>query len=142
MTVKPWAEFTSDLPDDVIETEDGSGFIQYGGKSVAAAIGEILTRLGGVVSPPIYADEHGWELDAVFGKRRLWGQITLIEGWLFVFQDPAFLPKLLGRPHPIYLDVLTRLADELARDSRFHNVRWYSSNQVLSGLPGDKTPVS
>ncbi len=141
MTVKPWAEFTSDLPDDVIETEDGSDFVQYGGKSVAAAIGEILTRLGGVVSEPIYAHEHGWELDAVFGKRRLWAQITLIEGWLFVLQDTSFLAKLMGH-HPVYLDVLKRLADELARDPRFHNVRWYSSNQVLTDLPGDEKPVS
>ena len=140
MKVKPWAEFTSDLSEDHIEEDDE--IVQFGGKSVAAAIGEILTRLGCVVSAPIYAHEHGWELDIALGKRRLWAQVTLIEGWIFVFEDRSFLPKLLRLPHPIYLDVLTRLADELGQDSRFHNVRWYSNDQVLSGLPGAETPVS
>ena len=42
--VRRWAEFASSLPTDLIEDRDG--IIQNGGKSVAAAIGEILRGLG------------------------------------------------------------------------------------------------
>lgn len=141
MKVRTWATFTSDLPDDHIENEAGDEILQFGGKSVAAAIGEILTGLGCVVSPPIYANEHGWELDVKFEKRRLWCQVTLIEGWVMVFEDTSFMRGLLGH-HRLYLDVLTRLAQELECDPRFHDVLWFRSDEVLTGRVGAKEPVS
>ena len=139
MKVKAWAEFTADLPDDQIE--DDSEIVQFGGKSVAEAISEILKGLGCTVDPPRYADEHGWELDIKAGKRRLWCQVTLIDKYLIVVEDLSLFSKMLGRYHPTYLDVLTRLSRELAGDPRFHDVLWYSSNQVMSGVPGAKEPV-
>jgi hypothetical protein len=69
--VRSCATFTANLPDDQIENEEGTEIVQYGGKSVAEAISEILTRIGCAVKPPRYADEHGWELDLKFGKRSL-----------------------------------------------------------------------
>jgi hypothetical protein len=139
MKVRHWAEFTSDLPEDHIE--DDEEIIQYGGKSVAEAIGGMLKDLGCEVDPPVYAHEHGWEIDARCGKRRLWGQVTLIEGYIFAFEDTSWIAKLLSRPHPVYLDVLTRLADALAADKRFHNVGWYFDSDLLSGEPGAARPV-
>lgn len=141
MKVRSWATFTSDLPDDHIENEAGDEILQFGGKSVAAAIGEILTRLGGAVSSPTYAHEHGWELNAKFGKRRLWCQVTLIERWVMVFEDRTFMGSLLGY-HRLYLEVLTQLARELGRDPRFHDVAWFRSDEVLTGAVGAEEPVS
>ena len=142
MIVRSCATFTTDLPDDQIEDEEGSEIVQYGGKSVAEAISEILTRLGCVVDPPRYADEHGWELDIGFEKRRLWSQVTLIEGYVIHFEDKSMVSGLLGRHHPIYLDVLTRLARELGHDPRFHDVLWFLRDEVLTGVAGSKEPVS
>jgi len=139
--VRTWATFASDLPDDHIENEAGDEILQFGGKSVVAAVGEILTRLGGAVSPPIYAHEHGWQLNAKFGKRRLWCQVTLIEGWVMVFEDRTFMGSLLGY-HRLYLEVLTQLARELGRDPRFHDVAWFRSDEVLTGVVGAEEPVS
>lgn len=141
MNLKPWAEFASDLPDDHIENDEGTEIVQFGGKSVAAAIGELLEGFGCTVSPPIYADEHGWELDVKFNKRNLWCQITFLDGYIFVFQENYFLPRIWKRYHPDYLNLLMKLADALAQDSRFHNVRWYSNDQVLSGAPGALRPI-
>lgn len=140
MKVRTWATFTSDLPDDHIENEDGDEIIQFGGKSVAAAIGEILTGLGCSSSPPIYAHEHGWELDVKFGKRRFWCQVTLIEEWLMVFEDTSFVRKHILAHHPLYLDLLTRLSQELEHDTRFHDVSWFRSDEVMIGRVGSKTP--
>lgn len=142
MIVRSCATFTADLPDDHIEDEDGVEIIQFGGKSVAEAISEMLTRVGCVVGPPRYADEHGWELNLKFGKRSLWCQVTLIEGYVIHFEEISWINQLLGRHHPLYLDVLTRLAQELGHDPRFHNVLWFRRDEVLTGVAGSKDPVS
>src|SRR5437899_5862484 len=41
MTVKPWAGFIADLPDDAVE--GGGDITLFGGRNVAVAIGDILT---------------------------------------------------------------------------------------------------
>ena len=139
MKVLPWAEFRSDLPDDQIE--DDEDIIQFGGKSVITAIGEMLTRCGCEVSEPIYADEHGWELDVKAGRRNLWCQVTLIENYLLHFDQNSWFANTFGRYRPEYIDVLTRLAAELQSDPRFHDVQWYSGAELHSGEPGSTTPV-
>ncbi len=140
MIVRSCATFTADLPDDHIE--EGPRIIQFGGKSVAQAITEILTRLGCVVDPPRYADEHGWELDIKLGKRRLWCQVTFMDFYLVFFEDISWLNQLLGRHHPLYLDALTRLAQALGRDPRFHDVLWFCPDEVLTDVAGLKEPIS
>ena len=139
MIIRQWAEFTSDLPDDFIEDEHD--IIQYGGKSVAAAIGEHLRALGCEVSEPIYADEHGWELDIVAGKRKLWCQVTQIEKWLITFEQAPVLFDFFKKIRPEYLDMLSRLADALAADPRFHDVRWFAPDEVHTEAPGAERPI-
>jgi hypothetical protein len=139
MKLRHWAEFTSDLPEDHIE-EDGE-IIQFGGKSVAEAITGILNGLGYRSGPPEYAGEHGWDFHVMCGKRRLWGQVTLIEGYIFTFEDPSWIARLLRRLHPVYLEAITRLADALATDGHFHSVRWYFPSDLLSGSEGAARPV-
>jgi len=138
--VRSCATFTTDLPDDHIE--DGAEIIQFGGKSVAEAISEILTRLGCAVAPLRYADEHGWELDIKFGKRSLWCQVTFMEFYLVFFEDKSWINELLGRHHHLYLDILKRLAQELGQDLRFHDVLWFLRDEVLTGVAGSKEPIS
>ena len=139
MRVLPWAEFRSDLPEDHIE--DGAIIIQFGGKSVIAAIGEMLTRFGCEVSEPIYAYHRGWELNVGAGRHRLWCQVTLIEGYIFILQQISWFARNFGRYPQEYIDVLKRLNTELQGDPRFHDVQWYTSSEVLSGNPGSTTPV-
>jgi hypothetical protein len=142
MIVRSCATFTADLPDDQIENEEGTSIVQYGGKSVAEAIGAVLKRLGCVVDPVRYGGDHGWELDITCGKRRLWCQVTIIDCYVIDFEDLSFISKLLGRSHPIYLDILKRLALELGRDPRFRDVLWFRKEEVLTGVSGSKEPVS
>ena len=140
MTRRSWAEFRSDLPEDVIE--DDEGFIERGGRGVTHAIASLLEQLGCQVDPPIYADEHGWEIDFHWRGRRLWCQITLIEGYIFVMEDPAWFSKRSKKNKAIYFDILTRFAEALSADHRFDNIGWYLSNDLLGGGPGAKRPVS
>lgn len=139
MKVLPYAEFTSDLPEDQIE--DGPKIIQFGGKSVTAAVGEILARLGCTVSEPICDHEHGWSLEVRAGKQLLWCQVTLIDRYLLDFYQTSWFARTFGLNRPEYIDVLKRLGAELQGDSRFHDVQWFSRDQVHSGNPGSPTPI-
>lgn len=139
MKIRPWAEFTADLPDDHIE--DGGKIVQFGGRSVAGAIGDMLTLKGCEVSEPIYLDENGWGLHITAEKRRLWCQVTLIDGYVMVLEQNSWIAEVLGRLHPAYLRVLRQLGSALAADPRFHTVRWYTSDELHTGAQGVPSPV-
>jgi hypothetical protein len=141
MKIRPWAEFAADLPDDHIE--DGPRIVQFGGRSVAKAIGDILVGFGCEVSEPIYANENGWELDILAGeqRRRLFCQVTVIDKFVMVFEQNSWIAEILGRYHPTYLDMLTRLGSSLAEDERFHDVRWYTSVDLHSPARGASHPI-
>ncbi len=139
MKIRPWAEFTSYLPDDHIE--DGAQIIQLGGRSAARAIADMLALGGCEVSEPIYLDENGWGLHITAEKRRLWCQVTLINGYVIVLEQNSWIAEVLGRLHPAYLRVLRQLGIALAGDPRFHSVRWYTSDELHTGAPGAQSPV-
>ena len=141
MIVRPWAKFTTDLPDDQIE--DGPVIIQLAGKNVAGALAELLVGLGCEVSPPICANDNGWELHIVAGerRRRLWCQVTLIDEYEVFFGQNSMFAEMLGRNGQTYLDTLTRFASALAADPRFHNVRWYTSDDVWTEPVGAPWPI-
>lgn len=141
MKLRPWAEFGTDLPDDQIE--EGPRIVQFGGKSVTKAIGDILVGFGCEVSEPIYADENGWELYILAGeqRRRLFCQVTLIGKFVMVFEQNSWLANTFGRYHPAYLDILKRLGAALADDARFHDVRWYTSADLHTAAPGALQPL-
>lgn len=144
MKVRERVELRADFPDDSIE--DDRDIIQFGGRNIAEALGEILQRLGCEVSPPEYAGDHGWEFVFHTGGLRLWCQVTdMDEEAILIFQDLSggirdgwFRPR---RPNPVFADLLTRVNAALALDPRFSEVLWYP----LSGsskTPGAKEPVS
>jgi hypothetical protein len=140
MIVRPWAEFTSDLPEDVIE--DDEGFVETGGRSVIHAIAEILAKIGCDVEAPRYADEHGWDLSFRRNGRWLWCQVTLIEGYIFIMEGPAVFPIFQSKKAKAnYREALTLFADAIAKDPRFHDVRWYLPDDVLRDRPGAKRPI-
>jgi hypothetical protein len=120
--VRRWAEFASSLPTDLIE--DDHGFVQLGGKSVAAAIGEILKGLGCDVDPPEDAGDNGWDFEVRTGGARFLCQVTHIEDYIFLFEYPSAIARWLGREPPIYFETLGALAAALAEDARFSDVRW------------------
>jgi len=142
MMLRPAARFTSDLPDDFIKNEEGTAILQYGGKSVIEAIAVILARLGCVVGARIHPANHGWGMYVRYGKRDFWCHVCLIQPYVFYFGDTAIVRNFLKRPHPVHVDILTRLAQELASDPRFHDILWFRKEDVLAGLGGAPEPVS
>jgi hypothetical protein len=140
MIIRPCAEFTSDLPEDVIESE--TDFIETGGRSVTEAIAGLLKDFGCTVDPPEYAGDHGWELYFRWRGRRVWAQITLIDGYIFMTEDLSWFSKHLKRNKLIYADALTRLAEALHADPRFHNIHWCFADELTCHKPGMAMPVS
>lgn len=138
IVVRRCAEFESDLPTDTIEMEEE---IIVGGRSVGEAIGQILESLGARADPPVYAGDNGWQFQAYFQGRTFFCQATHIERFMFLLEDASSRDRSLHRYSPIYLDLLTRLAEALARDPRFHDIGWHADEDVLSGSPGAAMPV-
>lgn len=140
MIIRPCAEFTSDLPEDVIESD--VDFIETGGRSVAEAIVGLLNEFGCEARAPEYAGDHGWEVYFRWRGRKVWIQITLIEGYIMMTEDLAWFSKHLKRNKLIYAEALTKLATALEADPRFHNIRWCFADQLLGNEPGAPMPVS
>ena len=110
MTVKPWAGFIADFPDDQVETE--RDIEVFGGRNVAVAIGEILTGLGCKVSSPDYAEVKGWEFDFYDeADRRFWCQVTSFHPafWL-LFEDPALTRETKAKNATAYAEMWRKLA--------------------------------
>ena len=126
MTVKPWAGFIADFPDD--QVGDSRGIEVFGGRNVAVAIGEILTGLGCKVSAPDYAEEKGWEFDFQDEEqRRFWCQVTSFHPafWL-LFEDAAITGGTQKKNAAAYAEMWRKLAAALDRDPRFHDTVWRS----------------
>jgi hypothetical protein len=125
MTVKPWAGFIADFPDD--ESEDERGVVVCGGRNVAEALGEILTGLGCRVLPPEYAGVKGWEFVLYYKTCMFWCQVTSYHPvFQLFFGDTAIFRGTRAKNVADYSEVAFGLAAALASDSRFHNVVWRS----------------
>lgn len=141
MQVRPWAQLRADFPDDSVE-HDGN-IVQYGGRSVADAIAQLLRELGCEVEPPHSAGLNGWELDVRIENRSLWCQITRWfnhdDDYFILFEQNAPFKNPFRPYHPAYLDVLQRLADKLAHDPRFHDIDWHVEPDT--DKPGTARPI-
>lgn len=122
MKIRSWALFDSDLPPG--EVVDGSEFVSWPGRPVMEAVRGLLIRRGCQVDPPEAEGEHGWSLDIRFEGRSFWCQVTLGEQYYLVLEEISPWRWLLRRPSSSYRTILAALADELASDPRFRNVRW------------------
>jgi hypothetical protein len=139
IAIRPWAEFGGDFPDD--QVEDETGIVRFGGKNVSEAIAEILRSFGCEVSAPMYAGDHGWELEIEFRRAAIWAQITSlfpVYNALFTDWPPIFFSK---NNNLIYVNFLTRVNAALATDCRFHDISWHEYDQSGFGNVGADAPV-
>ncbi|THD59505.1 hypothetical protein [Phenylobacterium sp.] len=128
MTIKPWAGFIADFPDDQVGT--AKAIHVFGGRNVAVATGEILTALGCKVSAPSYAGEKGWAFDVQDKDRHRFScQVTSFHPafWLLFDAPAARGPRAKGAAAGI--EIWRRLATALEDDPRFHDVVWRSREE-------------
>ena len=122
VTIRTDAEIGTNFPDDTVWVNDH--IVLLGGKNVAVAIGEILARLGAEVSEPILED-CGWALNLSYKGRE--PRCLVQDGGDFVY----FIMKdrLGARGDPAgYVELIVQLNGELHWDPRFHDIRWYHSD--------------
>jgi hypothetical protein len=94
MTLRTYAEFTSDLPTEQIESE--TDFIQLGGRPVAQALADMFERLGCRVNPVASVAHRGWDFRFRYRKLRLWCQVSLINGYLGIIKDLSARWRIFG----------------------------------------------
>lgn len=139
MIVRPWAEFDAEFPIDGND-EDGKA-AEFPGRAISGALAEILRGLGCEVEEPQHAYEHGWEFNFMSGKGRLWCQIGLIDKWLLVVEPNSPMFTSGGDSRAAHLDILTRLNAALGQDPRFGEIRWFTGEEVHSGIKGALSPL-
>lgn len=122
MSVKPEAEFRTELPYDAVEDE--TDIVEFAGRGVTEAIGGMLAALAYEVSAPIHAGEHGWELDVRARGRRFWLQVTRMEGpdCILSTQDMTWQ---FWRTRPSFEEFLAQLDTALREDGRFSQIGWF-----------------
>ena len=139
MKLWPFADFKPDFPDDGVE--DDYEIVVLPGQNIAEAIREMLQRLGYVVTAPEHTPPYGWRFDARKHPYRIWFQVAhLGDEAVLGTEDRTPLPaRLFGRGRRAHADLLTGLAEELARDPRFGDLTWWDRYDAR-GAPS-KTPV-
>lgn len=137
MTIRPNVELRADFPDDCVE--DDHDILQFPGANIAEALKVALSEIGYSVSEPIYAGEHGWELDVVRARRRFWIQITRLED-----DECLLMTRNMGswlRPDlPAYRTFLTDLQRILEGDRRFSRIGWLPKDWSRNNAPASAGP--
>lgn len=144
MKMRPWAEFASTLPSDQIDSEDEMDILQYTGKLPSETLAEILKGLGYEIIELICLHKRGWELlirGGPKGRSAFGIRVTQIEKYLIVLFQTSWFRTTFAPRHPDLVAVLTQLAEAMASDARFIDVRWFASEEVLSGITGALRPI-
>ncbi len=138
ITVRPYAEFRADFPEDHVWNADQSDVVQTGGKAVAEAIAEILASVGCVIEDLEDNVGHCWECSFSYQRLALMFRVVDAEGCILTLEEPHRATRDLAR----YYQVLLMLNEQLRRDGRFHDLAWYSYDDRRIGKEAFEAPVA
>ncbi|MCA6259941.1 hypothetical protein, partial [Phenylobacterium sp.] len=68
-------------------------------------------------------------------------RVTQIDKYLIGLHQAGWIRTTFAPRHPDLLWMLSRLADALAADDRFFDVRWFARDEIQSGIPGALHPI-
>ena len=106
-----------------------------GGRNVALAIMEIIPALGWGARGPIDDGDHGWAVDVTSGGRTVWCQtLDLGEVTLLNCGNDCISP-------PDFVEFLRNLNVALRQDGRFHDIRWFTPEDLDFEGGGAPSPV-
>jgi len=125
MTVPTWAGFVTYIADDEVATGDEIGV--YGGRNVAAAVGEIFASLGcSRIGDPSYGGEVGWDFAFRYDERHdFWCRVQSFHPiyWLLL-EGPGG-----HRGARAHMELWRKFAEALEQDPRFDQILWRSSKE-------------
>lgn len=117
------ADLWTDLPDDSVR--EGDEIVQLGGRNVAAAIGELLTRLGYEVKGPEESGIYGWRLYLSQGGREFMIQVSDVPPDMILHVEDVtgiFDRWLHGKKAQLIGELVAKLKTALEADPRFHHI--------------------
>ena len=136
VTGRRYATFRADFPDDHIWNDDETDVIQTSGKAVAEALAEILSGFGCLIHELEDNVGHCWECYFSYEGLGLWFHVVGSDDCIFVLDEP---PRA-RLDYAVHLHVLLKLNEEMRRDGRFHDLRWYEDERL--GRQAFDCPVS
>lgn len=119
------AEFKADFPDD--QVWDGDEAVILGGRAVAEAIAAMLNRNGFAAAQPEHTPPYGWRFMARAERTPIRIQVTDLDDILILDTKDAsgFFARLGGASKQAHADLLRALHEELGRDKRFSDIKWF-----------------
>lgn len=144
MKIRPWAEFDLTLACDRVDSDDEMDILQYPGKYLSETLAGILKDLDCEILELIDLHYRGWEVLFRGGPRKrtlFFIRVTQIDKYLIGLHQARWIRTTFAPRHPDFLSMLTRLAEALAKDDRFIDVRWFSPDEIHSGFPGALRPL-
>jgi hypothetical protein len=126
MTLRTISTFTTTIPDDTQWSDDDEISVP-GGKAIASIVREFLQALGTACGDPSLRDSYGWELQAEFEGQLFLIVVQLVDDWILQCEPVSKL-------HVESASTMLRLlANCMASDERFGNVRWHFSTDFEKG---------
>jgi len=137
--IRNYVEFTADFPDDIVFSEEGD--IQVPGRrNVLNVLRDMLLRLGFEVSPIGQHSYYGWDMTVSDGKYKYWFMIQDPDACLLITEPRYRLFTRRSKAREGLHECLVQLNRELAEDRRFHEIRWYTSQEYNESAAGASAP--
>jgi len=114
------------------------------GGAVAAALGEILRGLGCEVGSVEDGGDHGWHLDFRYRSARPTLEVTAIDGVVVQVHGVRSARQWLRTAKaatPDDVEILLQLSEAIHADERFHDLGWFTQEELTSREAGASTPV-
>jgi hypothetical protein len=92
------------------------------------------------MQPVESADHRGWDFRFRYRKRRLWCQVSLIEGYLVMIRDLSARWRIFAGDHPDFVRLMSGFGEALATDGRFHDIGWFHEHEILERRVGAARP--
>jgi hypothetical protein len=93
-----------------------------------------------VMQPVESAEHRGWDFRFRCRKRRLWCQVSLIEGYLVMIRDLSARWRIFAGDHPDFVRLMSGFGEALATDGRFHDIGWFHEHEILERRAGAARP--
>ena len=137
ITIRRYAEFGCDFPDDTIWDAEETSIVQTGGKNLAESIAELTTRFGCVINELEDNLEHCWECRFSYEGLELGFHVYHAEPCILIVDQPFGFK----RHFPLYCHVLMELNQAMRRDGRFHDLEWHTYDGTREGKEAYEVPV-
>lgn len=139
MRIRPVAQFQMSSRFDGFQAADEHSL--EGERIVARVIGDIWHRMGATVVSPYRRIDGQWRFSIDYQGRIYLNELEAYEFYNLIMRPTAFYSHPNIHLNSLFLYLLMRLGDLMARDNRLANLRWVDGQDWGTDAKGFRWPV-